>query len=182
MELCGEHGVLWSVEEDTCIFLCCAYQSVPNHFRLSLPCLQKKEHWCFFSQKWSIHRPHRIASKRRKNLSLPPCSPLGGLDAVERRRGRERSTLQRGRAGFAGRLDTGYRAWMPRACPWEVMREWLLCVRGLQSMWGDGRNAVRKLICGAMFTMPRVANSKGSKSRSAFSLFSFNGLAEKSRL
>lgn len=45
-----------------------------------------------------------------------------------------------------------------------------LWLRGLQSVWGDGRNVARKLICGAMFTVSHVASSRGSKIRSAFPL------------
>lgn len=103
----------------------------------------------------------------RESISLCLCSPL---DAVEKRHTQAEVPCSVAEQGLEAALPLGLDSlsmqWgTPCICAWE----------GLQSLWSDGRNIAHKLIRGAMFTVYCIANSKGSKIRSAFPLTQWTG-------
>lgn len=84
--------------------LCISICSQPFQIEFALP---SKKSIGVSSPRSGLYKGCTELLGRGGRISLPPCSPLGGLNAVEWRRGRHRSVLQCGRAGLQVTLTLG---------------------------------------------------------------------------
>lgn len=84
LELCRDRGVLWSVEEDTWIFLCCALSISSQPFQVEFP-LPSEKNIDISSPRSGLYKgcTELLGKGGRICLSLS-ASPLGELDTVER--------------------------------------------------------------------------------------------------